>query len=428
MNNSLRWTGILLSFLILATKSLLASDWPQFRGDNGAGIADDHNYATTWSATENVIWRAELPGPGASSPITLGERIFVTCYRGYGVDKSNPGEPGDLERVLVCLNRADGKIIWTKAVKGTDDEDRYQGFIQSHGYATSTPATDGERVYVFYGKAGVVAYDLDGQQLWQTSVGSGSAQMGWGQGTSLILFKNLVIVPAFAEGKAMIALDKGTGKQVWRTDADGFSGCWSSPVLVDVPGGKQELVISVPYEIWGLDPTTGDFLWFAEGVKEGAICPMLVAGNGIVYAIGGRQGGAVAVKAGGQDDVTKTHTLWRKDFGSYVTSPVLLGDYLYWVSDRGIAYCVKASDGEQVYRERLPDAGQLYSSMVAANGSLFAATRENGTFVYAAKPAFDSVARNSVDEDAGTCNATPAFSNGQMFLRTNRYLYCIGRK
>ena len=409
-------------------KTALAADWPQFRGPGGAGVADSHDYVTTWSAAENVLWRVNLPGPGASSPITLGDRVFVTSYRGYGVDKSAPGELTRLERVLVCLNRADGKVLWEAAVKGTADEDRYQGFIQSHGYATSTPATDGKRVYVFFGKAGVLAFDLNGKQLWQTSVGTGSAQMGWGQGTSVMLYRNTVIVPAFAEGKALVALDQETGKQIWKTEADGFEGCWSSPILVDLPDGKQELVASVPYELWGIDPATGEFLWFSEGVKEGAICPTLVAREGIVYAIGGRQGGAVAVRAGGRDDVTKTHTVWRKDFGSYVTSPLLVEDHLYWVSDRGIAYCVRIADGEQVYKERLADAGQLYASVVFANGQLYAASRENGTYVYAAKPRFESVAKNAVDEDAGTCNATPAFSEGRMFLRTDRYLYCIGRK
>ena len=423
MSGFVRRVAVILGLIDLMVLSSTAADWPQFRGPGGAGVADDRDYVRTWSATENVLWRVELPGPGASSPITLGEHVFVTCYR--GVDKSAPNNLKQLERVLVCLNRADGKIVWESAVKGTDDEDRYQGFLQGHGYTTSTPATDGERIYVFFGKAGVLAFDLNGKQLWQTSVGTGSAQMGWGQGSSLILYKNLVIVPAFAESKAMVALDKETGRQIWKTDADGFSGCWSSPILVELPEGKQELVVSVPHEIWGLDPETGDF---SEGVKEGPMCPTLVSQKGIVYAIGGRQGGAVAVRAGGRDDVTKTHTVWRKDFGSYVTSPVLLGDYLYWVSDRGIAFCAKTSDGEQVYRERLADAGQLYSSVVVASGRLFAVSRENGTYVYAAKPQFESVARNAVDEDAGTCNATPAFSNGQMFLRSNRYLYCIGRK
>ena len=418
---------VILGFVIgrPGTESVIASDWPQFRGPAGAGIADEHEYATTWSSTENVAWKIELPGAGASSPIAMGDRVFVTCYR--GVDNAS-SDLHKLERVLVCVNRADGTIVWDKTIKGTDDEDRFQGFITGHGYATSTPVTDGERVYVFYGKAGVFAFDLNGNQLWHAKVGNGSAQMGWGQGTSPILYKDTVIIPAFAESKSVVALDRKTGNQVWKMDADGFGGCWSSPILVDLPNGKQELVVSVPFEIWGLDPDNGDFLWFAEGVKEGVMCPTLAASKGIVYAIGGRQGGAVAIRVGGRDDVTKSHTVWRKEIGSYVTSLVLVGDHLYWVSDRGIAVCVKTADGEQVYRERLGDASQLYASVVAANGSLFAVSREKGTFVYAAKPQFESVAKNSVDDDAGTCNATPAFSNGQMFLRTNRYLYCISRK
>ena len=426
MLNIVKSLSVALGLVVLTNPFSNAADWPQFRGPSGAGVADDRDYVATWSATENILWRINLPGPGASSPIVFGNKVFVTCYR--GIDKSAPNDLKKLERVLVCLDRATGKIDWESAVPGTDNEDRYQGFITGHGYATSTPATDGERVYVFFGKAGVLAFDMTGKQLWQTSVGTGSAQMGWGQGTSVILYKETVIVPAFAEGKALVALDKATGKQVWKTDADGFGGCWSSPIIVDLPDGKQELVVSVPYEIWGLAPNTGDVLWFSEGVKEGVICPTLVTQKGVVYAIGGRQGGAVAVRAGGRDDVTKTHTVWRKNFGSYVTSPVLLGDHLYWVSDRGIAYCAKTSDGEQVYQQRLSDAGQLYSSVVVANGRLFAVSRENGTYVYPAKPEFESVARNSLDADAGTCNATPAFSDGQMFLRSDRYLYCIGRK
>jgi outer membrane protein assembly factor BamB len=244
----------------------------------------------------------------------------------------------------------------------------------------------------------------------------------------MVLYRNLVIVPAFAESKALVAIEKETGRQVWKSPADGFDGSWSSPILVDLPDGKQELVVSVPFEIWGYDPANGDFLWFAEGIKEGVICPTLTSKDGVVYAIGGQRGGAVAIRAGGRDDVTKTHTVWRKNLGSYVTSPVLFDDYLYWVTDKAIACCVKIENGEQVYRERLADARQLYSSVVIANGSLFAVSRDDGTYVFPAKPQFGSVTRNVVDDDAGTCNATPAFSNGRMYLRTNRYLYCIAKK
>lgn len=424
MSALFRTAGSLAVGLIFASE-VIASDWLQFRGPNMAGVAEGENYTTTWSSTDNVLWRIELPGPGSSSPIVVGDKVFVTCFRGV---TKNSGDVSGLERVLVCVNRADGKILWQDAVKGVSNEDRFQGFITGHGYATSTPLSDGERVYVFYGKAGVFAYDLSGNRLWHASVGTGSARMGWGQGTSLILHKNLIIVPAFAECKAVLALDRNTGKQAWKSAADGFDGSWSSPTLVDLPDGKQELVISVPFEVWGYDPTNGDFLWFAEGIKEGVICPTLVNKEGVVFAIGGRQGAAIAIRAGGRGDVTKSHTVWRKDFGSYMTSPVLVDDHLYWVNDKAVAFCVKAADGDQVYRQRLGEAGELYSSVVVASGNVFAVSRENGTFVYPAKPQFEPPARNVVDADAGTCNATPAFSNGVMFLRSNRYLYCVGRK
>lgn len=424
MSRPSRVVGSIVVGLLFAN-CVQASDWLQFRGPKMSGVADPDDYVTTWSSTDNVIWRTELPGPGSSSPIVIGDKVFVTSFRGV---TKNSGDVSGLERILVCVNRSDGKILWQDAVKGVTNEDRFQGFITGHGYATSTPISDGERVYVFFGKAGVFAYDLNGNQVWHASVGTGSARMGWGQGTSLILFHDLVIVPAYAECKAIVALHKSTGKQAWKSAADGFDGSWSSPTLVDLPNGKQELVVSVPFEVWGYDPANGDFLWFAEGIKAGIICPTLVSKSEVVFAIGGQQNAAVAIRAGGRGDVTKSHTVWRKDFGSYVTSPVLVDDHLYWVNDKAIAFCVKTADGEQVYRQRLADAGEFYASVVSANGSIFSVSRENGTFVFPAKPQFESAVRNVVDADAGTCNATPAFSNGKMFLRTNRYLYCIGHR
>lgn len=397
------------------------ADWTRFRGPNGSGVSDEKGVPTTWSATENVVWKTELPGAGASSPITVGDRVFVTCFREMKDDTAKT-----IERILVCVDRRDGRQMWYRTVQAKPNEDRYTGFLQSHGFASSTPTTDGERVYVLFGKSGVVAYDLEGQQLWQTDVGSGSAMMGWGSGTSPIVYKNMVIVTASAESKSLIALDGKTGKEVWKTPADGFAGSWTTPVLVDVDG-QQELVISVPYELWGFNPDTGELLWFCEGILEGAICPSVVAKDGIVYAIGGRGGGAVAVKAGGRDDVNKTHIVWRKSVGSYVTSPVIVGEHLYWVHDNGIAVCMALKTGETVYRQRLDGARQLYASVTAADGKLYAVTRENGTFVLAAKPEFEKLAHNKLD-DAGTCNASPTVSRGQLLLRSDRFLYCLGAK
>ena len=319
------------------------------------------------------------------------------------------------------------------AKKGVANEDRFGGQLTSHGYASSTPATDGERVYVLFGKAGVVAFDLQGKQLWHMSVGTGSAMMGWGSAASPIVYKNLVIVNAGAESSTIYAFDGKTGKEVWKSPADSLSGCWGTPLLVDVPGGKTELALSVPGEIWGFDPESGKFLWFCEAISTNAICTSLVARDGIVYVVVGGPGGggAAAVRAGGRDDVTKTHVLWsNKKNSSYITSPVLVGDFLYWVNDNGFADCLNRKTGEQVYHQRMPGAGQqyAYASVVVAGDKLYAVTREKGTFVLAAKPEFEQLAQNQLDDDAGICNAGPAVSHGRLLLRSNKSLYCIGAK
>ena len=164
-----------------------AADWPRFRGPNGTGIARDAKPPTTWSDTKNLKWKTALPGAGASSPIVWGERVFVTCYS---------GDVPKLQRHLVCVNRRDGRILWSKTVAATQSEDEMGGRIGEHGYASHTPVTDGERVYVFFGKSGVFAFDFNGTQLWQAGVGTASNEKHWGSASSLILYKNLVIVTA----------------------------------------------------------------------------------------------------------------------------------------------------------------------------------------------------------------------------------------
>jgi outer membrane protein assembly factor BamB len=423
-----RFFVALLATLALSSVAnlLLAEDWTRFRGPHGSAVSDEKNLPTEWGPGKNIAWRTELPGPGSSSPIVSGDRIFLTCYRGYGTPDSRGQSQNDLERLLVCVNRIDGKILWQAAVKATLPEDSYSGFITQHGYATSTPATDGERVYAFFGKTGVLAFDMDGKQLWQTSVGTGSAPMGWGTGTSVLLYKDTVIVNASAESQAIYALDKETGKEVWKSPSPAFSGTWSTPILVDDADGGQDLVVSVPYEIWGFNPDTGKLRWYAEGISERTICPSVVAQDGILYAIGGRGGSCVALKSGGRKDVTATNVLWRASEGSYVPSPVVAGDYLYWASDSGIMFCLNKKDGKTVYKERLPSGGKSYASATAADGKLYLVTRDNGTVVVAAGPEFKVLAHNKLDDDAGTCNASPVPSHGQLLVRSNKYLYCIG--
>jgi outer membrane protein assembly factor BamB len=420
--------------LLLVAGIASGDDWPRFRGPDGLAISADKGLPVEWSDTQNITWKTELPGPGSSSPIVAGNRVFVTCYSGYGVDRSNPGIQDKLARNLVCVSLLDGRILWQKAVTAALPEDGYRGMLADHGYASHTAVTDGQRVFVFFGKSGVLAFDLDGNQLWQTNVGSGLAMMGFGSGASLALYKNLVIVNANAESRAIIALDAATGQEVWKTDAKDYAGSWSTPVLVKA-GNRDELVVNMPDEIWALDPRDGGLFWFAP--VRGTSNTTVVAKDGVIYALGGGPGGsaAIAIKAGGRDDAGKSNLLWRKTIGSYVPSPVVVGDYLYWVDDKGIAYCLKANTGDQVYRERLPGlaggggrgmSSPVYASLVAADGKLYAVSRHNGVYLLAQGQKFEVLAHNQFESDASDFNASPAVVQGHLLLRSNRALYCVG--
>ncbi len=413
---------IALSFVFCGRMSQ-AADWPGFRGPHSSGVSDEKDLPTKWSDTENLVWKLDLPGPGASSPIVWGDRVFVTCYTGYGLTSGNPGDQEDLRRHLLCVDRKEGKVLWDKEVKARLPETRFGGFMAQHGYASSTPATDGERVYVFYGKTGVLAYDFEGKQLWQAEVGDRIASQGWGTGTSPMLYKDLVVVNADVESSALIALNRKTGEEVWKTA--GLSGCWGSPVLVDVPNRKPEIVLSFPNTMCAFDPDTGKELWKCTGIREGYLCPTVVSSDGIVYTIGARAKKAIAVKAGGTGDVSSTNLLWTKPVGSNVVSPAVYDGHLYWVTEDGMAYCLNAKDGEQVYAKRLK--GGAYASVTIGDGKIYAVTQKGGTFVLAASPKFAELAHNTVSDDS-TFNASPAVSQGQLFLRSDKRLYCIGKK
>ncbi|MBM4072259.1 MAG: serine/threonine protein kinase [Planctomycetes bacterium] len=408
----------------LAVCSAHAADWTQFRGPGGLGITTETSLPVEWSSKKNIVWRTKLPGPGTSSPVTAGKRVFVTCYTGYALDAGKPGNMDDLKRHLVCVERASGKILWTKQFDPVLPEHKYTGEGTYHGYASSTPVIDGDRLYVFFGKSGVYCFDLDGTEIWHTSVGKGIN--GWGSGTSPVLYKDKLIINASVESDNMIALDKTTGKELWKTP--GISSAWNTPVLVTVPAGEPELVVSIYNRVLGLSPETGKELWRAPGVER-YVCPSVIANDGIVYAIGGGHT-SLAVKAGGRGDVAKTHSLWMKKKGSNVSSPVYHEGHIYWASDSGgVVTCQKADTGDIVYQKRLdPPSGLIYSSPLLANGKLYYVSQKNGTYVVAASPEYKLLARNVFADDDSRTNASLAASDGQLLLRSDRYLYCIGKQ
>jgi outer membrane protein assembly factor BamB len=400
-------------------------DWPQFRGPGALGRSEAKGMPLTWSDDKNIVWKTPLPGPGASSPITFGNKIFLTCFTGFAASSREPGDMANLKRHLLCLNLADGKILWdTPTPADLPEQDKIR---ESHGYASSTPVADGERIYAFFGKSGAFAFDHNGKQLWKTSVGDKID--GWGSATPPVLYKDFVLVNAAVESDSLVALDKKTGKEVWR--AGGVKESWHAPVFVSAPDGKTEVVIAKNGRVLGFDPETGAALWNAKTGIPWYMCPTPVAENGIVYAIGGRTpNGTLAIRAGGRGDVTTSHVIWKLGKGSNVPSPILHDGHLYFAHENlGIIYCVNAKTGDVVYEERLePNPGQIYASPVLADGKIYFISRGGKAVVIAAKPKFERLADNTLEGGRGVFNATPAVAGNRVLLRSNRALYCLGEK
>ncbi len=401
-----------------------SSDWPQFRGPGALGRGEGSGSPLHWSDNSNVVWKAALPGPGASSPIVIGSRIFLTCFTGFAASSREPGEMTALKRHLLALNLADGKILWNSEVPAEMPEQ--EKIRENHGYASSTPVADAERIYTFFGRSGVLAFDHGGKQLWRTKVGE--KLNGWGSATSPVLYKDFVLVNASTESDSLVALDKKTGKEVWR--ASGLPESWHAPALVTAPDGKMEVVIARNGRVQGFDPENGTALWSVKTGIPWYMCPTPVAENGIAYVIGGRTpNGALAIRAGGRGDVTESHRIWKAGKGSNVPTPILHDGHLYFAHENlGIVYCLNAKTGELVYEERLePNPGQIYGSPVLADGKIYYTARGGRTVVVAAGPKFEKLGENTLESNRGAFNSTPAMSGTRLLLRSNRALYCLGK-
>jgi outer membrane protein assembly factor BamB len=397
-------------------------DWPQFRGPGGAGADAEGQPPLTWSSGSNVKWKTPLPGAGSSSPIVVGGRVFVTCYRGDG--------PANLSHHLLCVDRASGKVAWTADVPGAAGEDAPRGYLTEHGYASSTPASDGKAVYVFFGKVGILAFGLDGTKLWQASVGTESDEKRWGSGASPVLCDGKLIVNAARESRSIRALDCGTGKELWKAEGSRLELSFATPAVVRAPGGRTDVVVSMPGEVWGLNPNNGKLYWLARIRSEGNVVPSVVGGVGLAFLTGGFTGkGTTAVRLGGAGDVTGTHVLWSIPQSSYVPTPFLLDGRLLWVNEDGIVHAVDAKTGGLLYRQRLAGVSgghgrPVYASPVAPGDRVYAVTRRAGVYVLEGGAEFKQLARNEPLDDSDF-NATPAVSGRQLFLRSNRCLYCL---
>lgn len=416
--------GCALFWMVLLTEPAGAADWTRFRGPQGLGMSREVDLPAQWSAEENVVWRTALPGLGTSSPITVGNRVYLTCYSGYGIEP-NRGAQENLLRHLVCLDRQSGEIQWTKDFAPAFPESNYEGGNSSwHGYSSSTPTTDGNHLFVFFGASGVFCLDLDGNQRWHAEVGDRTHR--WGSATSPLLYEDLVIINASVESQSLVALHKETGEEVWRTG--GIQRSWNTPNFVELEDGRVELVVSIQKSVLGLEPRTGEQLWHCDGIPT-YVCPSIIMHQGIVFASGGRgKQFVMAIQPGGRGDVTESHRLWVTEKGSNVSSPVFHQGFIYCANDRrGIAFCFNAETGEVVYEERLkPRPGVIYASATVADGKIYYVSQHEGIYVVAAKPEFELLHRNRLGEDTSRTNAGVVISGGQLLIRNDRYLYCIG--
>jgi outer membrane protein assembly factor BamB len=407
--------------MIVATR---AEDWPCWRGPQGDGTSLESGVPTTWSDVDNVAWKVPLPGIGHSSPIVVGERIFVTTCL---VDQGSGTTPTD--RLLICLNKVDGKVLWQKTVCSSPLEKKHT----LNSFASGTPASDGKTVFVTFlesdspnekenhGRMVVAAYDFDGKLLWLVRPGEFSSTHGYC--SSPVLFEDLVIVNGDHDGDSYIlAVKKSSGATVWKTPREHKTRSYCTPIIRDYGTGPQ-LILSGSKSVCSYNPRTGERIWNIDGPTEQFVASMVDDGKLLFMTCGFPDRHILAIKPDGRGNVTDSAVVWRtKENCSYVPSPIVCGEYFLIVNDKGIASCFQCADGERMWVERI---GPNHSaSLVTAGGLVYFTSDRGTTTVVRPGPTYEAVAVNELKED---CYSSPAVSGGKLFFRADAHLYCIGK-
>lgn len=429
-----RYFRLILAWIALPSVVAIAGDWPRFRGLAGSGVTNDSDsLPNSWSPTANLAWKTRLPGPGASSPIIVDGKVLVTCYSGYGLSRERRSDIKDLLRHLVCIDLRTGETIWQTDVKASLPEDSYYDTgVSSHGYASHTPCSDGDNVYCFFGKGGVYAFDMNGNQLWRADAGKESDPPKWGSSSSPILYQDTVIVTASAESQSIIGFDKATGQKRWQQEAAGLDGMWGTPTLVQVDESRTDLVMLVAKELWGLDPENGKLRWYANATSSQQAYTSVILDGTRVFAFSGQGGGSVALDVGGGGDISDTNIAWTSTLNATYASPVRHRSKLYVIS-RGVLSVIDATTGDRLKQIRLRGARQTggpfgsldYASPVVVDDRLFYLNASGQTYVFAVG---DEVKQLAVNETAGEKElfwGSPAVSDGRMVLRSSKHLYCV---
>ncbi|MGI9519950.1 MAG: PQQ-binding-like beta-propeller repeat protein [Pirellulaceae bacterium] len=396
-----------------------SSDWTNFRGP-GYRSTTDAALPAEWGPDQGIRWRTELPGRGASSPIVSGNQVFLTAYSGFGEDAEDPGDFLDLRHHLMCLDRESGELVWEREITGTHLKQKMNPELGRHGFASSTPVTDGENVYAFFGVTGLFAFDGKGELLWQQNLGLDTHYFG--SSASPILFDDLLIVNASIESKTVFALDPQTGSLKWKIP--GIIECWSTPVIGMNPDGQAEMIISSKHTLSGYDPATGEQLWTCAGIQDYVVSVPIIV-NGICYLTGGKEKQLIAVRLGGHGDVEESHKLWdHTKYGANVSSPIYYEGRLYVFHDSGILQIFNAEDGSLIKRSRTATSTRPFSSPLLAGDKMYMPFQDVGIGIFAASEDGDELAVHQLGDDLPLM-ASLVPNGDSLLIRNDRYLYCV---
>jgi len=426
MISSLR--GCICVAVLCATVTVPAAEnWPQWRGPSLNGVSGEKNLPLRWSATENVTWKLALPSWSGSTPVIWGDRIFLNVAEDLKV------RTGD-NLHLWCVDRARGTVLWKRPLGGGNHQEMKQNM------SSPSPVTDGAHVWAMTGTGILKAFDFNGTEKWSRDIQKDYGRFGlnWGYGSSPLLYGDALYVQVLhgmrtRDPSYLLRIDTATGRTLWRVERP-TPARFESPDAYTTPallryGTSIEIIVTGGDVVTGHDPATGKELWRAGGLNpynDGSyriVASPVVSGD-MIYAPS-RERPMLALKAGGRGDVTKSHVLWSFNYGPDVPTPVADGTYIYTVNDRGIMFCLDAKTGKEIYsRQRLRPA--TYSgSPVLADGKIYITNEDGLTSVIKAGPVFQVLAENDVDDYT---LSSPAVSDGQIFIRTAKFLYCIGKR
>jgi len=440
-------TSLAAAFIIATSLAARAdeSNWPQWRGPLRTGVSPTADPPTHWSETQNINWKVRLPGSGTATRIVWGRQVFIQTAipAGQGaqvtpvLQQQRPpqprggfgGGPAPAEKyqfVLLCLDRATGKALWQKVVR---EEVPHEGHHRDHGYASYSPVTDGAVVVSYFGSRGLHCYDMQGNQKWEKDLGRMQTKMGFGEGSSPALHGDTVVVVWDHEGDDdfIVALDKGTGEELWRTPRDEDT-TWSTPVVVERESGAQ-VVVSATRKVRAYDLKTGRLLWECAGMTANAIPSPVAQGDRVYVTSGFRGSNLLAIKLGREGDLTGTDAIaWSHNRGTpYVPSPLLYDNRLYFLSgNEPRLSCFDVRTGKALYEtKRIEDLQGVYASPVGAAGRVYLVGRNGTTTVIKNADATEVLATNVLEDHI---DASPALAGKELFLRGHEFLYCIAEK